>query len=202
MLNLKTTSILKKIYPQARWSFVGKSDNVFLTFDDGPHPETTLPLLDLLDKFEAKASFFLIGEMVEKHPELFLEYKRRGHAIGNHSFAHLNGWKSGHLKSLNDFEKCESIFQSPIYRPPYGKIFRKTANEISKSHQIVMWDFLVNDFKFSLNKSFELFKQKCKPGSIVVFHENEKSKDILLDLVEACLTHLRNKKWSASSIQI
>ncbi|MEM7161615.1 MAG: polysaccharide deacetylase family protein [Bacteroidota bacterium] len=191
----------ERFYSNAIWTYRGSSEGIYLTFDDGPHPETTEALLELLDRYKVKASFFLLGKRVEQFPELFKKYEHHGHVIGNHSYTHLNGWTHGTKSSLRDFQQCEQVFTSKYYRPPYGKTTPQAASEIAKSHQIIMWDFLVNEFKArSADYCFQRFVSKCKKGSIVVFHENDKSKDILLELVERCLIHIGEKDWKCLTL--
>ena len=192
--------MLRRFYGNAIWQ-INTPGHVYLTFDDGPHPELTPQILDILDDYNAKATFFLIGEHVQKHPELLRAYRDRGHAVGNHSMRHLNGWKVSAKDAFEDFQNCESIFSSKLYRPPYGKVRIKNIKRISKSHQIVMWDVLSKDYtKWSAQRCFDRIKKESQAGSIILLHENEKSKDKIIDLLKKCLDHFQEMNWKCATI--
>ena len=183
--------ILRGIYKDALWSVPNCTDEVFLTFDDGPHPEITPLLLGLLDEHNAKATFFLLGKQVEKHPELYKMYLEKGHAIGGHSYAHVNGWRSSTQAYLEDIKKCEGVFQYRLFRPPYGKMKPAQARAISQKHEIVMWDILSKDYEnISEEQCLENVTSRIKPGSIVVFHENEKSQKKMIPVVRELLGYI------------
>lgn len=199
---ISTPKILRRVYKNAIWSVEQFPDQIYLSYDDGPHPETTIELLELLDEYEAKAHFFLIGKNAERYPDLFSEYQKRGHLVGNHSYSHLNGLKASKTDYLKDIEQCNSIFQSPFFRPPYGRMNPSFCQEIEQKYQIVMWDVLSMDFKLKSAKAcFQNIKKRTKGGSIILMHENDKSKNIVLELTKMTLDYCAEKKWKCSLLK-
>ncbi|MBR2947493.1 MAG: polysaccharide deacetylase family protein [Bacteroidales bacterium] len=170
-------SILKKIYPTTIWSFSQEEDGVFLTFDDGPCPEVTPWVLDVLDKYQAKATFFCIGKNVELYPELFKEILRRGHSVGNHTYSHIAGWRIPLHDYIQDVEVANALIDSKLYRPPYAKITISQANLLSRRYQLVMWNILSRDYnrKLSRKKCLKNVVPHLHPGAIVVFHDSKKA---------------------------
>jgi len=177
--------ILKKVFPSLVWYFSSQEKVIYLTFDDGPHPELTPFILKELEKYNAKATFFLLGKEAETHSHLVSELLKQKHSIGNHTFSHLNGWSTKNDDYFEDIEKCDSILKSKLFRPPYGRIKPSQIRRLKKDYKIVMWDVLSWDFheKITAEKCYNLVKKKTKKGSILVFHENDKS----LENVSYCL---------------
>ncbi|NND77640.1 MAG: polysaccharide deacetylase family protein [Flavobacteriales bacterium] len=188
--------LFRGIYRDALWTVPNCVNEIFLTFDDGPHPDITPQLIELLDEHNAKATFFLLGKNVLAYPELYEQYIEKGHAIGGHSFSHLNGWRSSTKAYLDDQKKCESVFPYRLFRPPYGKMKRAQARALSLNKKIVMWDILSKDYEaISLKKCLENVTKRIRPGSIVVFHENEKSYKKMIPVVEKLLGYIDKKEW-------
>lgn len=156
---------------------------MFLTFDDGPIPEVTPWVLKTLKKHKAKATFFCIGDNIRKHPELFKQIIAEGHAVGNHTFHHINGWKISTRKYLEDIKRCQdeiesNSIESNLFRPPYGKCTSTQAKAIIRDNkQLIMWDVISKDYskKVSKEKCFNRIKTKARPGSIIVFHDSLKA---------------------------
>jgi peptidoglycan/xylan/chitin deacetylase (PgdA/CDA1 family) len=185
---IKTNSIIKKIFPNYIWDVPNTKNKVYLTFDDGPTPEITEWVLKKLEKHNAKATFFCIGKNIEAHPLIFNKTIREGHSIGNHTFNHLNGWKTTTRDYLENIMKCEnSIFNQnteiqktnpTIFRPPYGKIKPSQAKKLRQlGYKIIMWDVLSADFDQTITreKCLENVISNIKTGSILVFHDSEKA---------------------------
>jgi peptidoglycan/xylan/chitin deacetylase (PgdA/CDA1 family) len=160
--------------------------NIYLTFDDGPHPEITEWVLNLLKKYNAAATFFCVGENITKHPGVFEEIIFQNHTVGNHTFNHLNGWKSPNKDYIHSVLKAEEVIhnskfinhKSYLFRPPYGKIKTSQAKFLIKEgYEIVMWDVLSADFdqNTSKEKCLQNVLKNTKPGSIIVFHDSEKA---------------------------
>lgn len=173
---------LKKLYSSYTWEVNTDEKIIYLTFDDGPHPTITPFVLDELRKLDAKACFFCIGKNVAAYPEVYRRILDEGHAVGNHTYDHLNGWKINDADYLKNVKAAAEIIQSPLFRPPYGRIRKSQAKKIhdalkEKSAQIIMWTVLSGDFDVNLSK------EKClsgilkgiRPGSIIVFHDSEKA---------------------------
>ncbi|MBK6527779.1 MAG: polysaccharide deacetylase family protein [Crocinitomicaceae bacterium] len=167
------------IYSDAIWDFFLKKNNtLYLTFDDGPCDQSTRWILDLLSKYNAKATFFCLGKNVQQHPELFEEIRKQGHAIGNHGMHHLDGFKSSTEDYLNDVSEASKFIHSPLFRPAYGRIKKSQYTALKKQgFQIVFWSLLTYDFdsSFSTEKRLAVIRKKTKAGSILVFHDSEKA---------------------------
>ena len=177
----KTSPLIKGLMPSMIWSVPTDERKLHLTFDDGPDPRSTPYILSVLSYFDAKASFFVVGQNAERYPDLVHEIAERGHLIGNHTFHHLNGWRTPHDTYVEDFMACETMLEgmglpeTKLFRPPFGRISYRQARTIRKTHSIVMWDLLSGDFDPSLDISRAKSQAlKSGPGSIAVFHDNIK----------------------------
>ena len=184
---------IQRLYPERIWAFSSSSNSIFLTFDDGPIPEVTPWVLDELKKHNAKATFFCIGENVQKHPEIFRRIIDEGHSVGNHTFNHLKGTKTETSKYIENVEKAEREMtsnlkinnqqskisnQKSLFRPPYGKITSQQAKILQqKGFKIVMWDVISYDFDTSISeeKCLHNVLKNLKPGSLIVFHDSLKA---------------------------
>lgn len=177
MFLAKSPSILKKYYSQLIWDVPNKENKIYLTFDDGPIPEVTEWVLDLLKAYKIKATFFCIGDNVQKNPIIFQRIITEGHAVGNHTQNHLNGWKTADYKYFDSVEKCSKLVNSRLFRPPYGRIRKSQYTVLKAKYSIVMWDVLSGDFdtKTSPIKCYNNVIKNTKPGSIIVFHDSLKA---------------------------
>lgn len=216
---------IQRLYPERVWAFSHKKKAVYLTFDDGPIPEITPWVLDELKKHNAKATFFCIGENVQKHPEIFRRILAEGHSVGNHTFKHLNGWKTKTSEYVENVEKAERQMakdgraktdsseienrQSKIenlqslFRPPYGKITSKQAKILKqKGFKIIMWDVLSYDFDATVSeeKCFQNVLKNLKPGSVIVFHDSLKAEKNLRFVLPKVLEFLENYSFEFKSI--
>jgi len=171
------------LYPERIWAFPREQNSIYLTFDDGPIPEVTPWVLDELKKHNAKATFFCIGENVQKHPEIFRRILDEGHSVGNHTFNHLNGWKTEVSEYVDNVLKCEEVFNSEfgiqnselLFRPPYGRISSKQAKLLLKEgYKIVMWSCISYDYdrNVSEEKCLQNVLRSVRSGSIIVFHDS------------------------------
>jgi len=188
----------KKLYPQRVWHRSREEKVIYLTFDDGPIPEVTPWVLDLLQQFKAKATFFCIGENIEKHPEVFESVIKNKHRIGNHTLQHVNGWKirkSIYLQQILSTQKIiDSYVSNPakaLFRPPYGKLTSSQAQEILKDYEIIMWDVLSKDYDQDLSKEncWKRVLKSTKNGSILVFHDSLKAEKNLRDVLPKVLMY-------------
>lgn len=209
---IKTNWIIKKIFSNYVWNIPNTENKIYLTFDDGPIPEITEWVLEELKKHQVKATFFCIGDNIGKHPEIFKKVISEGHAIGNHTFNHLNGWKTTTERYLENFERCEKIIQqtvinnlnAKIFRPPYGKIKRSQAKFIRKlGYKIIMWDVLSVDFDSALakEKCLENVLSNVESGSIIVFHDSIKAFKNLEYVLPKTLTYLKERNFTCEVIQ-
>ena len=149
----KSPWLLKKLYPKLTWHMPPGKPSIFLTFDDGPIPIVTPFVLKILKEHNAKATFFCIGDNVHKHPDVFEQVKNDGHAIGNHTYNHLNGWKTPDAEYIKNTLKTDNILQTNLFRPPYGRIKRAQVSLLQGAKpgmQFIMWDVLSGDFGQSI----------------------------------------------------
>jgi len=177
---VKTPWWLKKwVYPAYAWGMPAGQKKIYLTFDDGPHPEATPFVLDTLQRFQAKASFFCIGKNVADHPELYKRILLEGHAVGNHTQHHLNGWKTGDADYLASIVEASQYIDSKLFRPPYGRITRFQAKQVQErlGLRVVMWSVLSGDFDTRLEpvKCCKNVQKTAVDGSIIVFHDSLKA---------------------------
>lgn len=178
---VKTPSWLKKLYNRGLWQLPGNRKVIYLSFDDGPNPAITSFVLDELSKFNAKATFFCIGNNVAKYPQLYQRILDEGHAVGNHTYDHLNGWKTNKKDYLDNILKAKKYIDADLFRPPYGRISRAQANTLKSAEvqfHTVMWSVLSGDFdnRISPEKCYDNVLKNASNGSIVVFHDSEKAK--------------------------
>jgi peptidoglycan/xylan/chitin deacetylase (PgdA/CDA1 family) len=178
MYVVKTPRWLRALYPSdITWKMPADKKEVFLTFDDGPHPTITPFVLQCLRQYNAKATFFCIGKNVKQYPHIYDQIINEGHAVGNHTYNHLNGWKTGDIIYLKNVVLAQQAIHSTLFRPPYGRITKSQVRELSPVFKIVMWDVLSGDFDISLSpqKCADNVIKNTAPGSIIVFHDSEKA---------------------------
>ena len=192
---VKSPSILKKIFPNLIWDIKTNEKEIYLTFDDGPHPDITPRVLEILDKYKAKATFFCVGNNVRKHPDTYELILNKGHRVGNHSYSHSNGWKVSNDDYFDDIEKADKLIRSNLFRPPYGRITPSQIKHLKKKYSIIMWSVLTYDYSKKINKEQCLKNSiaKTRPGSIVVFHDSLKSANNLFYALPMFLKHFTDK---------
>jgi peptidoglycan-N-acetylglucosamine deacetylase len=176
----KTPALLKPLFSSLTWSIPTDKNEIFLTFDDGPTPQLTYWILDCLERYQAKATFFCVGANVEKYPDVYQAILNKGHSIANHTFNHLNGWKTETEAYINNVTQAAAFIDSKLFRPPYGKMTRSQSKILQNmGYQIIMWEVLSGDFdpKVSAEETVENVLKHTKRGSIIVLHDNEKMMD-------------------------
>ncbi len=171
--------LYRLLFPEAVWRVKGgrKSKVVYLTFDDGPIPEETPWVLDTLDRYGVKATFFMVGDNVRRYPALFEDIKRRGHSYGNHSMHHLQGMKVTARRYLCDITEADRLIDSPLFRPPHGIMRWKQAKALKNHYNIIMYDLVTRDYsrKLSPEQVFDNVRRYVRDGSIIVFHDSIKA---------------------------
>jgi len=169
--------ILQFLFPQLIWRIPNVDNAIFLTFDDGPDPEGTPRVLDLLAEHNAKATFFCLGKQVEKYPAIFERIKKEGHAVGNHSWSHLSGWTTSNKKYFADIERADQIIGSKLFRPPYGRIRPSQIRHLKQKYTIVMWDVMSGDYdpRQTPEKISRRLEKHIRPGSVVVGHDKNQA---------------------------
>ncbi|GAA4318609.1 polysaccharide deacetylase family protein [Flaviaesturariibacter amylovorans] len=179
---IKMPVFVKRLFPRYVWEGPGEGNVVYLTFDDGPHPEVTPWVLDQLRVFDAQATFFCIGNNVVRHPSVMDRISAEGHGIGNHTYDHVNGWKTEPDAYLANVRKAASVIDSALFRPPYGRIRKAQARGIAEAMgqpgaRIVLWDVLSADFDatYSPQQCADNVLRHTVAGSIIVFHDSVKA---------------------------
>jgi peptidoglycan/xylan/chitin deacetylase (PgdA/CDA1 family) len=177
MYLVKTPRVIKQIFPSFVWDKPNSRKEIFLTFDDGPIADITPWVIEQLEKYNAKATFFCVGDNVRKNPLIYDEIITKGHSVGNHTFNHFNGWHTGVSEYVENIERCAELVDSSLFRPPYGKISRKQTQQISDRFSVIMWDILSGDFDPKISKEACLHNviSNTSDGSIIVFHDNIKA---------------------------
>ncbi|MGA3014990.1 MAG: polysaccharide deacetylase family protein, partial [Bacteroidales bacterium] len=172
-----------------------KEKVIYLTFDDGPIPEVTPDVLNILKENKIKATFFSVGDNVKKHPDVFASLIAEGHAIGNHTFHHLNGWKTPPAEYLDDVNHCNELLNTKLFRPPYGKVTPSQYFLLRKKYKIILWSALSGDYHAGISKEQCLSNviESTGPGSIVVFHDSLKAKENLFYTLPRFIDHFLDK---------
>jgi len=217
MYFVRTPRFLQTLFPKAVWFIPTNEKKLYLTFDDGPTPEVTDWVLDELKRYNAKATFFVLGKNVQREPEIFQKIISDGHAIGNHSFSHLNGWETEDEVYYSDVEKGEREVQNSklkvqskeirnlksLFRPPYGRITLSQYSLLAAQYQIIMWDVLSGDFdhKLSGEECFQNCKKHTQPGSIIVLHDSHKAFERLKICLPKVLEYFSSEGFTFATIQ-
>lgn len=171
---------IRAIYPRELiWNIITKRREIFLTFDDGPVPEVTPLVLAILKRYDIRATFFCVGENVQKYPEIFASLQQNGHAVGNHTFHHAKAWKTDFHSYLSEVERCSKLVESRLFRPPHGQINRKIASKLSESYKLIMWSVITGDYDKQLSgeQCLGIALKHTRPGSIIVFHDSIKARE-------------------------
>lgn len=199
---VKTNRLIKKIFNKRIWDIPNSENKIYLTFDDGPIPEVTEWVLDILKQEEIKATFFCIGDNIRKHSSIYTRILSEGHKTGNHTFNHLNGWKANTADYIANLKLCETEIiklhttNSLLFRPPYGKIKPSQSRIIRQlGYNIIMWDVLSYDFDATISpeECFENVISNTEQGSIIVFHDSLKSEKNMRYALPKAIHYLKSK---------
>jgi peptidoglycan/xylan/chitin deacetylase (PgdA/CDA1 family) len=169
--------VAESLYPGTIFRIKTPEKNIVLTFDDGPDPGSTIPILESLERQNIKAIFFCAGAKAEKHPELINSIKVRGHVVGNHGYSHLDGWKTSSQEYLDDVQKADHVTSAEIFRPPYGHFTTRQYAILRNRYRIYLWDLMPYDFDrdFGPEKTLGILKKRIRPGSVIVLHDKPES---------------------------
>lgn len=219
MYFVKTPFYLKRVFGSMTWELPAQANpahtdpalapasgegqpTLYLTFDDGPTPGITEFVLDELKRFDATATFFLVGSNAEKHPELVERMRAEGHAVGHHSYSHLNGWKTDDDTYLEDVHRAAELIGGPLFRPPYGRIKITQIEALKRDHHIVMWDVISGDFDQSISRQqcLDNVLGNAKAGSIVVLHDSVKAEEKIRFVLPRVLERFAEKGFAFSAV--
>lgn len=195
---------LRILYPNRTWSLPVDEKILYLSFDDGPHPTITPRVLVLLKQYNAKATFFCVGNNVEKYPAVFNSIQAEGHSLGNHSFHHLNGWKSDNQIYIDDVKKADRLIHSNLFRPPYGRLkFSQASALLQMGYELIMWTVLSADYDRNITKEQCAMRviKNITPGTIVLFHDSEKAEERMLYALEELLNDATKKGYQFKAIE-
>ena len=202
---VKTPWIIKQVFPNLIWKIPTQEKILYLTFDDGPHEYATPFALEELEKYNARATFFCVGKNVIAHPDIYEQILIAGHAIGNHTQNHVNGWKIGDRKYFDDIAEARKYIDSKLFRPPYGRITPFQAKHLRRppfQFKIIMWDVLSKDYDLQLSEDDAALNvlRNASKGSIIVFHDSEKAFPRMKKALKATLQHFSEEGWKFESI--
>ena len=208
---ITTPKILRMFYPSLLWEMPKGEKKLYLTFDDGPHPTITPQVLEILKKFNAKATFFCIGNNVNKYKDTFELIKKEGHSVGNHTFNHERGWKTKTQDYVNSVIEANALIQSPLFRPPHGRIKFSQITKLLKfessrilNFRIVAWTVISYDWDKELTPDdcFNNVIKNAGDGSIIVFHDSEKAVNNMIPALTKVLEYYTNKGYSFEKLEI
>jgi len=199
---LRVPDFIQSFFKDYIWKIDTKDKVIYLTFDDGPTPGVTDRVIEYLNKYNAKATFFCIGKNVAENPYLYQSILEGGHGTGNHTYNHKNGWKSSDSDYFDSIEQCNKVMNTKLFRPPYGRIKSSQAKVLKDHYKIIMWNVLSGDFDKTLSK------EKClnnvlkltDKGSIVVFHDSVKASERVLYALPRMLEYFSTRGFRFESI--
>jgi len=197
-MNVRFPDIIRPFLGKLTWRKNKSSKVIYITFDDGPVPEVTPRVLYLLDKYNIKATFFCVGENVQKHPGIYADILKRGHRTGNHTFNHMKGYSAPSDEYVANIRKASEHIDSNLFRPPYGQIKRSQLKKLQPDYEIIMWDLISHDYNQGLSKEsiFNNVKRFSRNGSIVVFHDSIKAKNNMLYVLPLAIEYWNSQGYS------
>lgn len=194
---VRTPFFIRVWYAEGIWNKPRDDNKIYLTFDDGPIPDITPWILDILKEYKVKATFFCVGENIQKHPDIFLRIREEGHQIGNHTYNHLKGWNTEDSTYLDNVKKCQELTGTALFRPPYGKAKKSQLKILKKSFDIIMWDVLSGDYDtdISAEQCLKNVVKYTKNGSIIVFHDSLKAQKNVWYALPKAIEYLLKKGY-------
>ncbi len=201
MYPFRSPRFLSWLYPKRTWGFSSTENTVYLTFDDGPNPDATTWVLDVLKEHGIQATFFCVGTNVKEHPDIYNRILAEGHTVGNHTMNHENGYKTSSRKYVGSVQATSECVQSNLFRPPYGRMTRRQEKKLSDYH-VIMWSWLSYDFssKVPVEAVVQDARNNVRAGDILVFHDNAKTLERLQQILPSVITEIKQKGLSFSSL--
>ena len=202
MLIARIPSLITKSFKRMTWNIQGDTKSVYLTFDDGPTPKVTDWVLDKLDDYNARGTFFCLGRNVDAHPEILKEIVSRGHSVGNHTYSHMKGYSASNSRYMDDIRLADELIDSKLFRPPYGRILPRQVRAILPRYKIIMWEVLSVDYnrKVSGDRVVKNVINNVRNGSIVVFHDSDKARKNLYHALPVVLEYLKENGYEMKRI--
>ncbi|MCQ2288874.1 MAG: polysaccharide deacetylase family protein [Muribaculaceae bacterium] len=202
MLVERPPLLYRMLFPETAWRIHKREHTVYLTFDDGPVPEVTPWVLDTLDRYGIKATFFCVGDNVRRNPELFEEVKRRGHSVGNHTMNHMQGAKVNTRAYLRNVAEAHELIQSTLFRPPHGLLRWAQSKVLRSRYTIIMYDLVTRDYSKKLNgeQVLDNVKRYARNGSIIVFHDSLKAEKNMKYALPKAIEWLREQGYKFDKI--
>jgi len=203
MYLVHTPQYVQSLFPGLTWKVPTGQREIYLTFDDGPIPEVTPWVLETLRKYDAKATFFCVGDNVRKYPSIYEKVIAGGHSVGNHTLNHLSGWSTENISYFHNIRHCARMVPSGLFRPPYGKLRPSQIQFLLRHYRIIMWDVLSADFdkEITPDDCYKNVIQHAGPGSIVVFHDSLKAETNLRHALPLVLEHFSNLNYTFSALK-
>lgn len=202
-MKITAPKFIKRMMPELIWG-LEDDERVFLTFDDGPTPGITEYILQQLDKYNAKATFFCLGKNVEMYPDLYERIIAAGHKVGNHSYSHIKGWGRSEEEYVEDVDFANQFVHSDLYRPPYGRITGAQAKALAPRYRLIMWDVLSQDYNRNISpqKCLNKVLRHVKAGSVVVFHDSVKAYKNMYYALPRTLQYIKEQGLRCSTIEL
>lgn len=202
MYLVHTPQYVQALFPGLTWKMPTAQKTIYLTFDDGPIPQVTPWVLETLSHYNAKATFFCVGDNVRKYPDIYEKIIEEGHSVGNHTLNHLSGWSTENISYFHNIRHCARVVHSGLFRPPYGKLRPSQIQFLSRHYRIIMWDVLSADFDNDITPEdcFQNVIQHAEMGSIVVFHDSLKAQTNLRYALPLVLDHFSALGYSFSAL--
>ncbi len=194
---------LQRLYPGVLWRMNTEAKVVYLTFDDGPIPECTPQILDILAQHNVRATFFMVAENAVRHPHLLERVRNEGHAVGNHTYHHMRGYKHSLADYINDIEMANQVLNTPLFRPPHGRMTSCQKRALrEQGYTICLWDVLTHDYNpnYSVEHMMKVIQRFVRNGSIITCHDSIKSKDRTLLLLPQLIQYLKNQGYEFATL--
>jgi peptidoglycan/xylan/chitin deacetylase (PgdA/CDA1 family) len=204
MVITKIPKLIQNLLYYFEFKIKGENKTLYLTFDDGPIPEVTPEVLDILDKYNAKATFFCVADNIKKHPEVFQSIIDRGHRLGNHTYHHIKGWETPNNEYFEDIERANQLVNSNLFRPPYGRIGFFQARELRKKYRLILWSVLSYDYSGKLSKEnvWDNIRKSVTDNDIILFHDNIKARDNMIYSLSNTLFFYSKRGFQFKSIPL
>lgn len=199
----KIPKLIQNLLYYFEFKIKGENKTLYLTFDDGPIPEVTPEVLDILDKYNAKATFFCVADNIKKHPEVFQSIIDRGHRLGNHTYHHIKGWETPNKEYFEDIERANQLVNSNLFRPPYGRIGFFQARKLRKKYRLILWSVLSYDYscKLSKEKVWDNIRKSVTDNDIILFHDNIKARDNMIYSLSKTLLYYSQRGFQFKSVK-